>query len=155
MRFNDDVNGSVVARIILGALLVGMFLFLEGCTAGDALRARGVTVDDALAYAEENHVSRKANRAEHETFVYDRYHRVKNFGDRVWDSMVLAWAKDEKNYKEKMAFAVDLWAKAEGLLADSYRPLATVELIKEGGSVVDEVRRVFRDESPPEETPPD
>lgn len=137
-----DVEGSFVAKVTLAIGVLVLVAALGGC-AGDVQRTKGVTVDDALSYTEENHASRRGNRSEHETFVYSKYHRVSNFGNQVWDKMVVMWATDEEGYEDQMDFAVDLWSAAEGFLVDSYRDLATVELIKEGAVSFNETKRIL------------
>ena len=112
-----------------------LVLALAGCTAGDALTLRKLTVDDGAKYVEENHDWRREIRSLQRQIVRDT---VIIKGAQCQGLLLQNNNPDE---------AIACLNTVDMILARAYPHLATIEAIKAGAEAVRELRRVFSEQN--------
>ena len=124
-------------------LFIFMALAVSSCTAGDISVVREVTIDDGAAYIRENHDWRREIREMQRALVRETVAIQKAH------CQAQLLNNDYVAARECLEAISDIYAAA-------YPNLATIELLREAGVSIQELRRVFSrlEEAPEERTAP-
>ena len=114
-------------------LLLGVGL--AACTPGDLATLRQVTVEDGAAYIRENHDWRAELREIQRAMVRETVAIKKT----QCQALLL---------QSRFDAALACLRETGRLMEEAYPPLATIEALREGRAVVNELRGLFRDPAP-------
>lgn len=115
-------------KLIVAIIGAGLMAGVAGCTPGDALVARQLTIVDGAAFVQENHSRRQAMRQQYYQVVDEVIGKCKE-------------AARSAQFEGDFDAALDRVNWCLAFMESHYPSLATIELLREGFDAIDDLQQ--------------